>query len=179
MAQGYPKTIQNKNKKIKPWGSERVLFCRSCYSVTQSGPTLCNPMDWSTPGFPALHHLPKLAQTHVHLIGDAIQPSHPLSSPFPPALSLSQHQGLFQWVSSLHQVAKVLELQPRHQSFQCISGVDFLRVCLFYHCFHCFPISLKWSDGSRCHDLSFFECRVLSQLFYSPLSPSSIAHYCL
>ena len=54
MAQGYPKTIQNKNKKIKPWGSERVLFCRSCYSVTQSGPTLCNPMDWSTPGFPVL-----------------------------------------------------------------------------------------------------------------------------
>ena len=150
-----------------------------CCSVTQLCLSLCNPMDCSMPGFPVLHHLPKLAQTHAHWISDAIQPSHPLLSPFPPALSLSQHHGLFQWVSSLHQVAKVLELQPRHQFFQGRFGVDFLKVCLFYHCFHCFPISLPWSDGSRRHDLSFFECRVLSQLFHSPLSPSSIAHYCL
>ena len=71
-------------------------------SVTQSCPTLCNPMNGSMPGFPVYHQLPELAQTHVHPIGDAIQPSHPLSSPSPPAFNLSQHQGLFQWVSCLH-----------------------------------------------------------------------------
>ena len=70
---------------------------------------LCDPMDCSTPGFPILHQLPELAQTHVHQVGDAIEPFHPLSSPSPPAFNLSQHQGLFQWVSSLHQVAEVLE----------------------------------------------------------------------
>ena len=67
-------------------------------SVTQSCPNLCNPMDYSTPGFPVHHQLPELAQTHDHGVGDAIQPSHPLSSPSPPAFNLSQHQGLFQWV---------------------------------------------------------------------------------
>ena len=75
-------------------------------------------MDCSTPGFPVHHQLPKLAQTQVHRVGDAIQSPHPLSSPFPPAFSLSQYQGLFQGVSSSHQVAKVLELQLQHQSFQ-------------------------------------------------------------
>ena len=79
---------------------------------------LCNPMDCSTPGFPVHHQLLELAQTHVHRVGDAIQPSHPLSSPSSPALNLSQHQGLCQQVSSSHQVAKVLELQLQHQSFQ-------------------------------------------------------------
>ena len=69
---------------------------------------------------------PELAQTHVHWIGDATQPSHPLSSPSPPAFNLSQRQGLFQWVSSLHQVARVLELQLQHQSFQWIFRTDFL-----------------------------------------------------
>ena len=78
---------------------------------SQSCLTLCNPMNCSTLGFPVLHCLPEFAQTHVHRVGDSTQPSHPLSSPSPPALSLSQHQGLFQWVSSSHQVAKVLELQ--------------------------------------------------------------------
>ena len=73
-----------------------------------------------------LHHLPELAQTHVHWVGDAIQPSH-LSSPSPPAFNLSQGQGLVQWVSSSHQVAKVLELQVQHQSFQWIFRVDFLQ----------------------------------------------------
>ena len=75
-------------------------------------------MDCSTPGFPAHHQLPELAQTHVIQVGDAIQPSHPLSSPSPPAFNLSQRQGLFKRVSSLHQVAKVLEFQVQHQSFQ-------------------------------------------------------------
>ena len=76
-------------------------------SVTQSCPTFCNPMDYSTPGFPVHHQLPELAQIHVYRVSDAIQPSHPLSSPSPPAFNLSQHQSLFQWVSSLHQVAKL------------------------------------------------------------------------
>ena len=80
-------------------------------SVAQSCLTLCDPMDYSTRGFPVHHQFTELAQTHVHRIGDTIQPSHPLSSPCPPAFNLSQHQGLFHWVSSSHQVAKVLELQ--------------------------------------------------------------------
>ena len=75
-------------------------------SVTQSCPTLCDPTACSTSGFSVHHQLPDLAQTHVHCIGDAIQPSHPLSSPSTPAFNLSQHQGLFQWVSSLHQWPK-------------------------------------------------------------------------
>ena len=77
-----------------------------CSSVTQSCPAPCDPMDCSTPGLPVHHQLLELAQTHVHWVGDAIQPSHPLSSSSPPAFSLSQHQGLFQWVDSSHQVAK-------------------------------------------------------------------------
>ena len=87
-------------------------------SVTQSCPTLCNPMDSSIPGFLVHHQLLELAQIHVRQVSDAIQPSHPLSSPSPPGSNLSQHQGIFQWVSSLHQVAKVLEFQLQHQSFQ-------------------------------------------------------------
>ena len=87
-------------------------------SVAQSCPTLCDPMNRSTPGLPVHHQLPEFAQTHVHRVGDAIQPSHPLSSPSPPAPNPSQHQGLCQWVSSSHQVAKVLEFQLQHQSFQ-------------------------------------------------------------
>ena len=88
-------------------------FC--CYLVAQSCLTLCDPMDCSTLGFPILHHLPELAQTHVHWVSDAIQPSCPLLFLSPPAFNLSQHQGPFQWVSSSHQVAKVLELQLQHQ----------------------------------------------------------------
>ena len=94
-----------------------LLRC-CCYSVTVLCLTLCDPMDCSAPGFPVLHYLPEIAQTHIHWVGDVIQPSHPLSSPSPPALNLSQHQGHFQWVNSLHQVAKVLEFQLQHQSFQ-------------------------------------------------------------
>ena len=81
----------------------------SVSSVAQLCLTLCDPMDCSMPGFPVLHQLPELAQTHVHWVGNAIQPSHPLLSPSSPAFNFSQHQGLFQWVSSSHQVAKVLE----------------------------------------------------------------------
>ena len=78
-------------------------------SATQSCLTLCNPMDCSTPGLPVRHQLLEFTQTHVHWVGEAIQPSHPLSSPSPPAFNLFQHQCLFKWVSSSHQVAKVLE----------------------------------------------------------------------
>ena len=80
-------------------------------SVAQSCLTLCDPMNRSMPGIPVHHQLPEFTQTHVHQIGDAIQPSHPLSSPLPPALNPSQHQSLFQWVNSSHEVAKVLEFQ--------------------------------------------------------------------
>ena len=87
-------------------------------------PTLCDPMDCSMPRFPILHHLPELAQTHAHWVSDCIQPSHPLSSPSP-AFNLSQHQGLSQWVSSLYQVAKVLELQHQHQSPHSVTEKNF------------------------------------------------------
>ena len=83
----------------------------SVSSVAQSCPTLCDLIECSTPGFPVHHQLPEFTQSHVHQVGDAIQPSHPLSSPSPPTFNLSQHPGLFKWVSSLHQVANVLEFQ--------------------------------------------------------------------
>ena len=209
-------------------------------SVAQSYLILCNPMDCSMPALPVHHQLLEFTQTHGHWVSDAIQPSHPLLSPSPPAFSLAQHQGLFQWVSSLHQVAKLLELQLQDQSFQWIFRTDFLWIDWFdllavqgtlksllqhhsskasitsihdywktialiwwtflgkvmsllfnmlsrlviafvprskhlliswlqspsavileppknkvCHCFHCFPIYLPWSDGTRCHDLRF------------------------
>ena len=86
-------------------------------SVAQSCLTLCDPMDCSTPGLPVHHQLPEFTQTHVHWIGDAIQPSCPLSSPSPATFNLSKHQAVFKWVSSSHQVDKILEFQPQHQSF--------------------------------------------------------------
>ena len=107
-------------------GGEKSFPSCGC-SVAQSCLTFCNPMD----GFPVLHYLPEFAQTHVHWVNDAIQPSHPLSSPSPSALNLSQHQGLFQWVSSSHQVAKVLELQLQHQSFQWIGRLISCRTDWF------------------------------------------------
>ena len=95
----------------------------SCYcSVAKSCHSLCDPMDYSSPGFPVLHSLTELAQARVHSICDAIQPSNPLLPPFLPPFNLAPHQGLFQWVGSLHQVSKVLEFQLQHQSFQWISS---------------------------------------------------------
>ena len=102
-----------------PWTTPSVN------SVTQSCPTLCNPMDCRMPGFPVLHQILELAQTHVHRVSDTIQPSHPLLSPSP-AFNLSQHQGLCKWVSSLHQVAKGLEFHFQHQSLQWTFRTDFL-----------------------------------------------------
>ena len=100
-------------------------FC--CCSVTQLCRTLCNPC--STPGYPVLHYLPESAQIHVPWVDDAMQTSHPLLPLSPPALNLSQHQTLFQRVSSLHQMAKILALQ--HQSFQWISGLISFRIDWF------------------------------------------------
>ena len=98
---------------------------------------LCDPMGHSMPGLPVHHELPEFTQTHVHWVSDAIQPSHPLSSPSPPSFNLSQHQGLFQWVSSSLQVASDFGTPKNKIS----------------HCFHCFPIYLPWSDGTRCHKM--------------------------
>ena len=104
----------------------RTFTRDSLSSVVQSCLTLCNPMDYSTVGLPVHHQLPEPIQTNVHRVGDTIQPSHPLSAPSPSAFNLSQHQDLFQSVSSLHQGAKVLEFQLQHQSFQWILRTDFL-----------------------------------------------------
>ena len=84
-------------------------------------------MNCSTPGLPVHHKLPDFTQTHAHQVGDAIQPSHPLSSPSPPAPNPSQHQGLFQRLNYSHEVAKVLEFQLQHQSFQCTTRTDLLQ----------------------------------------------------
>ena len=94
------------------------LFCLQFSSVAQLCLTLCDPMDCNTPGFPVHRQLPELTQTHVHWVGDAIQPSHPLSFPSSPAFNLSQHQGLFKWVSSLHQVARAMEFQLQPYFYQ-------------------------------------------------------------
>ena len=107
-----------------------VLVCCRCL-VAQSCQTLCDPINCSMLGFPVLHHLPEFTQTHVHWVSDAIQPSHSLLFLYTPAFSLSQHQGLFQWVGSLHRVAKVLETQ--HRSFQRIFRIDFLSDWLVWN----------------------------------------------
>ena len=103
---------------------KKYLFRSSRFSsAAQSCPNHWDPTECSTPGLSVHLQLPEFTQTYVHWVCDAIQPSHPLSSPSPPAFNLSQHQGLFQWVSSSHQVAKVLEFQLQHQSFQWIFGL--------------------------------------------------------
>ena len=107
------------------WSISDLECCVQFSSVAQWCPTLCDPMNHSTPGLPVHHQLPEFTQTHVHWVSDAIQPSHPLSSPFPPAFNLSQYQGLFKWASSSHQVAKVLEFQLQQQFFQWIFRTDF------------------------------------------------------
>ena len=98
-------------------GTSKECCCGGGCSVTKSCPTLCEPMDCNTPGFPVLQYLPEFAQIHIHWICDAIQPSH-LLSPSSSYFNLSQHQGLFQWVGSSHQVAKILELQHQKNIVQ-------------------------------------------------------------
>ena len=116
----YKRNCRECLSKMDRTGGTKQNNFKCITSVAQSCPTLCDPMDCSTPGFPVHHQLPELTQTHVHHISDAIQPSHPLLSPSPPAFNLSQHQGLFQWVNYSQQVAKVLEFQLKHQCFQWI-----------------------------------------------------------
>ena len=94
------------------------LCCCCCCSVTQLCPTLWDSKDCNTPGLPVPHHLPELAQVHVHCINDTTQPPYPLTPSSLSAFNFFQHQGLFQWVSYFHQVTKTLELQPQHWSFQ-------------------------------------------------------------
>ena len=102
------------------------LLIQGISSVAQSCLILCDTMDCSMPALPVHHQLLEFTQIHVHWVSDDIQPSHPLSFPSPPTFNLSQHQGLFQWISSSHQVAKALEFEAQHQSFQRIFRTDFL-----------------------------------------------------
>ena len=119
-------SLQDLSSSIRDWnlalGSSKckVLTSSFCCSVTKLCPTLWDPMDCSMPGFPVLHYFPEFVGTSVHSVGDDIQPSHPVLPSSPLTLNLSQHQGLFQWVGSSHQVAKVLELELQHQSFRWI-----------------------------------------------------------
>ena len=110
----------------------QIYYSVQFSSVTLSCPTLCDPMNRSTPGLPVHHQLPEFTQTHVHQVSDAIQPSHPLSSPFPPAPNPSQLQSLFQWVNSSHKVAKVLKFQLY---FFFFSFFYFLFIFLFIYFF--------------------------------------------
>ena len=146
--------------KHSPWNHYWLSNSFKLSSVAQSCPTLCDPMD-----FPVHHQPLELAQTHVHRVGNAIQLSHPLLSPSLPAFNLSQHQGLFQWVNSSHQVAKVLEFQLQHPSCQWIFRTDFLE---------------DWLVGSPC---SPRDSRVFSnttaqkhQFFGAQLSLQSNSH---
>ena len=113
------------------WWSMRLAFSSKTVQfnlVAQSCPTICDPMNHSTSGLPVHHQLPESTQTHAHWVSDDIWPSQPLSSPSPPDLNLYQHQGFFKCVSPLHQVAKVLEFQLQHQSFQWTPGLISYRM---------------------------------------------------
>ena len=105
---------------------KRIEIVISSVQFTQSCPTLCDPMNLSTPCLPVHHQLPEFTQTHVHPVSDAIQPSYPLSSSSPPAPNPSQRQGPFQWVNTSHEVAKVLEFQLQHQSFRWTPRTELL-----------------------------------------------------
>ena len=114
--------LKGLKEKTKEMQSSILILVKNCCSVAKSCPTFYDPVNCSMPGFPVLHYFPEFAQTRVHWISDAIQPSHPLLHAFSLAISLSQHHGLFQWVSSLHQVAKVLSF-----SFSISPSSEYLR----------------------------------------------------
>ena len=149
-------------------GSESCTLWVCCCSVAQFCPTLCNPMDCSRPGFPVFHHLLEIDQTHVHWVGDAIQPSRPLWSPSLPSLNLSQHQDLFQWVNSSHQMAKTLEFQLHISPSNEYLGLISFRIDWF----GLFAVqgnlkSLLWHDSlkaSLLQYLAFFYCPALTSV---------------
>ena len=121
----FPSNVMWKAVLVEVWDMGRL---GSQFSSVQSlSCVLLHPHGLQHARLPVCHQLPEITQTHVHWVSDAIQPSHLLSSPSPPAFKLSQHQGLFKWVSSSHQMAKVLEFQLQHQSFQWIFRTDFLK----------------------------------------------------
>ena len=134
--------------------------CMCCCSGIQSCPTLNRPKEHSMAGFLVFHHLLEVAQTHVHKVGDAIQLFCCLLSPSPPALNLSQHQGLFQWISSSHQVAKLLELHLQHPSFQWI-----FRIELIYDWLACHPCSPRDSQESSPIQFKSINSSALSLLY--------------
>ena len=148
-----------------------LLYLVQFSSVTQSCPTLCDPMNGSMPGLPVDHQLPEFTQTPVHWVGDAIQPSHPLSSPSPAALNLSHHQRLFKWLSSSHQVAKGLEFQLQHQTFQWSPRTDLLQNGLVRS-----PCSPRDSQESSTPQFKSINSLVLSFL-HSPTLTSIHDHY--
>ena len=138
--------------------NEQLFSSVQFSSVAQLCSTLCDPMNCSTPGFPVHHQLSEFTQTHAHRVGDAIQPSHPLSSPSPPAPNPSQHQGLFQWVNSSHEVAKVLEFWLQHQSFQWIPRTDLLQDALVGS--PCNPRDSQESSPTPHSKASILQCSV-------------------
>ena len=141
-------------------------------SVAQLCLTLCDPMNDSMPGLPVHHQLPGLTQTHVHQVGDAIQPSNPLSSLSPPTCNLSKPRGLFRWVRSSHQLAKVLEFQLQHQSFQWTPRTDLLQGGLVGS-----PCSPRASqESSPTTQFKSINSSALS-LFHSPTFTSLHAHW--
>ena len=128
--QWWPQVERTRTRKVDPFPTRNFSHGINITSVPFSRSVVSDalqPHESRTPGLPVHHQLPEFTQTHVHWVSDAIQPSHPLSSPSSPAPSPSQHQDLFQWVNSLHEVAKVLEFQLQHQSFQRTPRTDLLQ----------------------------------------------------
>ena len=156
---------------FSPLTCHSTLHIDQIRSVAQSCPTLCDPMNHSMLGLPVHHQLLEFTETHVHRVSDAIQPSHPLSSPSPPAPNPSQHQSLFQWVNSSHEVAKVLEFQPQHQSFQRNPRADLFQNGLVRS--PCSPRDSQESSPTR--RFKSINSSVLS-LLYSPTLTSIHDH---